>query len=119
MIAVDDTLSALADRTRRGVVELLSQRPHRAGELASALDMSAPAMSRHLRVLRKLGLVEEHSPADDARVRIYRLRKQPFDDLRTWVDDVSAFWNEQLMAFKAHAESLPVDGGESLDGEGS
>ena len=58
------TLSALADPTRRRVVELLRERPRRAGELAAAFDASAPAMSRHLRVLRTRGLVEEERDAE-------------------------------------------------------
>jgi len=101
---LDRTLLALADPTRRGVVDLLKKRPRRAGELADALAMSPPAMSRHLRLLRSTGLVEEGAEADDARVRVYRLRHEPFTALRTWLDDVESFWEGQLDAFKAHAE---------------
>src|SRR5919202_760124 len=57
MNQVDFTLSALADPTRRQVIELLRERPRRAGELAAASAISGPAMSRHLRVLRRSGLV--------------------------------------------------------------
>ena len=102
--AVDATFAALADPTRRQVIDLLRQRPRRAGELAEALDMSPPAMSRHLRVLRHSGLVEEDSADDDARVRVYCLRPEPFAGLRDWLDEVEAFWTDQLAAFKAHAE---------------
>jgi DNA-binding transcriptional ArsR family regulator len=101
---LDATLAALADPTRRGVIDLLRRKPRRAGELADALSMSAPAMSRHLRVLRRAGLVEEREPDDDARVRIYRLRPERFGALRAWLDQVEAFWGGQLDAFKAHAE---------------
>lgn len=101
---VDRTLAALADPTRRGVVDLLRKQPHRAGELAAAFDMSPPAMSRHLRVLRKSGLVEEDGLEEDARVRVYRLRPEPFAALREWLDEVEAYWEDQLGAFKAHAE---------------
>lgn len=66
--------------------------------------MSAPAMSRHLRVLRKSGLVEEDGLEEDARVRIYRLRPEPFAELRDWVEGVEAFWSLELEAFKQHAE---------------
>lgn len=66
--------------------------------------MSPPAMSRHLRVLRRSGLVEEESLDEDARVRVYRLRREPFDELDRWVDDVRAFWTAELASFKAHAE---------------
>ncbi|MCC6997592.1 MAG: winged helix-turn-helix transcriptional regulator [Deltaproteobacteria bacterium] len=105
MSALDDTLAALADPTRRHVVDLLSKRPRRAGELAAALDMSAPAMSRHLRVLRRSGLIEEgEGDADDARVRMYRLRAAPFEGLRSWADEALGFWTEQLAGFKEHVE---------------
>jgi DNA-binding transcriptional ArsR family regulator len=104
MNALDRTLAALSDPTRRSVVELLRRRPRRAGELADALDMSAPAMSRHLRVLRTHGLVEEDHAGEDARVRVYRLRHEPFRALRRWLDDVEAFWTRELDAFAEHAE---------------
>jgi DNA-binding transcriptional ArsR family regulator len=107
MIAVDRTLAALADPTRRGVVDLLRRKPLRAGELAEALEMSAPAMSRHLRVLRQTGLVEETGVDHDARIRVYRLRPEPFGDLRLWLGQVEALWTDQLAAFKAHAEQPP------------
>lgn len=101
---LDRTLAALADPTRRGVIDLLRQGPRRAGELAQALGTTAPAMSRHLRVLRKSGLIIDDEVEDDARVRLYRLRPEPFADLRGWLDEVEAFWSGQLAAFKSHAE---------------
>lgn len=101
---LDRTLLALADPTRRGVIELLRHEPRRAGELATSFRLAPPAMSRHLRVLRKSGLVEERGLPEDARVRVYSLRADPLHELRSWLDEVAAFWNEQLDAFKAHAE---------------
>jgi DNA-binding transcriptional ArsR family regulator len=101
---LDETLTALADPTRRRVVELLRERPRRAGELAADCAMSAPAMSRHLRVLRANGLVEETPVAHDARVRVYRLRPEPFIVLQDWLDYVQTFWADQLDAFKSHVE---------------
>jgi DNA-binding transcriptional ArsR family regulator len=102
--SVDRTLIALADPTRRGVIELLRGGPRRAGELASALEMAAPAMTRHLRLLRESGLVTEESHDDDARVRVYTLRRAPFTALRKWLDEVEAFWSFQLDGFAEHAE---------------
>jgi DNA-binding transcriptional ArsR family regulator len=102
--ALDRTLAALADPTRRRVVELLRRQPRRAGELADAFGVSAPAMSRHLRVLRTRGLVEEAREDGDARCRVYRLRPEPFRDLASWLAEVEAFWSDQLGAFKRHAE---------------
>ena len=103
---VGPVFAALADPTRRHVVELLRERPRRTGELAAAAAMSGPAMSRHLRVLRASGLVEvkDESVGHDARVRVYRLRPEPFVTLQAWLDQVQAFWTGQLDAFKAHVE---------------
>ncbi len=103
--SLDDTLAALSDPTRRKVIELLREQPRRAGELAEAFDMVAPAMSRHLRILRKSGLVAEGGLEHDARVRVYHLRREPFAELRGWLDEIEAFWAEQLAGFKALAES--------------
>jgi len=103
-LSLDATFAALSDPTRRAVVELLRREPRRAGELSDALSMSPPAMSRHLRVLRESGLVEEERPVDDARVRVLRLRAEPFDELRDWIEEVARFWSGQLASFKAHAE---------------
>lgn len=102
--AIDQTFAALADPTRRAVVDLLREEPRRAGDLAGALQMTPPALSRHLRVLRRAGLVEEEGRPEDARVRVYRLRREPFGVLRDWVAEVEGFWADQLDAFKHHAE---------------
>jgi DNA-binding transcriptional ArsR family regulator len=102
---LDRTLIALADPTRRQVVDLLRKRPRRAGELVAASSISAPAMSRHLRILRASGLIEETEVPGDARVRLYRLRPEQFASLQSWLEDVQGFWTGQLGAFKAHAES--------------
>jgi DNA-binding transcriptional ArsR family regulator len=101
---IDHTLLALADPTRRRVVDLLRKKPQRAGDIAAALSLSAPRLSRHLRVLRKSGLIEDSGVEHDARVRVYRLRPERFAILRTWLEEVEAFWSAELSAFKAHAE---------------
>jgi DNA-binding transcriptional ArsR family regulator len=98
---LDTTFAALADPTRRRVVDLLRDRPRRAGELAAAARTSAPAMSRHLRVLRASGLVEAELLEEDARARVYRLRPERLRALQVWLD---TFWGSQLDAFKAHVE---------------
>lgn len=101
--ALDATLAALADPHRRRVLELLQTRPRRAGELARAAGLSAPAMSRHLRVLRQRGLVEEAREEQDARCRVYRLRPEPLRDLQGWLAEMQRVWDEQLGAFRRHA----------------
>jgi DNA-binding transcriptional ArsR family regulator len=101
---VDKTFAALADPHRRHAVELLGERPRRAGELAAALGLPAPVMSRHLRQLKESGLVEETHPAFDARVRIYALKDGAMTDLKRWLADTEAMWATQLASFKAHVE---------------
>jgi DNA-binding transcriptional ArsR family regulator len=101
---LNTTLVALADRNRRAVVDLLKEQPRRAGEIASALSITPPALSRHLRVLRRSGLIDEQGVEEDARVRIYRLRKEPFDQLRGWLGEVESFWTGELAAFRDHVE---------------
>lgn len=103
--ALNAALAALADPTRRAVVELLRAGPQRAGELAAALAMTPPNLSRHLRVLRHSGLIADDEPKDDARVRLYRLEPAGFAPLRGWLHELEAFWDDQLLAFKAHAEA--------------
>lgn len=109
---LDATLTALADPTRRRIVELLRERPQRAGELAAAFEMSAPAVSRHLRVLRRNGLVTGHGVDDDARLRVYELRQEPFVALQAWLDQVQAFWTDRLGAFREHVENMSERAGD-------
>jgi DNA-binding transcriptional ArsR family regulator len=101
---IDATLAALADPQRRRTVELLRERPRPAGELARALGLAAPAMSRHLRTLKECGLLEESHPDFDARVRIYALRTEPMTELSLWLEETERMWSEQLLAFKEHLE---------------
>ena len=98
---------ALADGTRRHVVQLLGAGPRRAGELAVAAGTTAPAMSRHLRVLLRAGLVADERPDSDARARVFRLRPQSLVALQAWLDQLQAHWDEQLAAFKQHIDERP------------
>jgi DNA-binding transcriptional ArsR family regulator len=101
---LDAALAALADPTRRRVIDLLRDRPRPANVLAKEAGTSPPAMSRHLRVLRTTGLVEEQRTEEDARVRVYRLRQEQFVALRAWLDEVETFWTNQLDAYRTHVE---------------
>lgn len=101
---LDLTLAALADPHRRRVVDLLRERPHRAGELAQVVRVSFPAMSRHLKTLRRSGVVAEDRDEFDSRVRIYRLRPEAMAELKTWLAETDAMWARQLSAFKAHLQ---------------
>jgi DNA-binding transcriptional ArsR family regulator len=101
---LDRTLAALADPHRRRIVDLLRARPHRAGELAEAVGLNPPALSRHLGTLKASELVAEAQPRLDARVRIYSLRPQPMAALKQWLEETEQLWVEQLAAFKDHVE---------------
>jgi DNA-binding transcriptional ArsR family regulator len=101
---IDRTFAALADPHRRQVIELLREKPCRAGELAEAVGLSPPAMSRHLKTLRESRLVEETPAEFDTRVRIYRLRPQPMAHLKAWLEETERLWSDQLSALKSYLE---------------
>jgi DNA-binding transcriptional ArsR family regulator len=102
--SLDAALTALADPDRRRAIELLGKAPRRAGELAEALGLPAPAMSRHLRILKQGGLVEETHPDFDGRVRIYILKEGGMADLKLWLAETDKLWAAQFTTFKAHME---------------
>src|ERR1700749_4183923 len=81
-------LQALADPVRLRVVEALSRSPQRAGDLAAAAGVPAPTMSKHLRVLLAAGIVTDERSARDARVRVFRLRRESVVAVRAWLDQV-------------------------------
>ena len=103
-VQVADLFDALADPTRRRVVELLGSKPARAGELATALGTSAPAMSKHLRHLLRAGLVSDERDTADARARVFRLRPQSVTAIQAWLDQLQAHWDLQLGSFQRHLE---------------
>jgi DNA-binding transcriptional ArsR family regulator len=81
-------IEALADPTRRRIVTLLSRGPLRAGALAGGTGLSAPAVSRHLRVLVNAGVITDERLRTDARARVFRLRPEPVAAARTWLDEL-------------------------------
>jgi DNA-binding transcriptional ArsR family regulator len=97
-------LQAITDPLRREVLSLLSDGPRRAGELAAACRVSPPLMSKHLRVLLDAGVVADGRVAQDARVRVFRLRPESMVALQAWLDQLQAHWDRQLAAFKRHVE---------------
>ncbi|MEU4196314.1 metalloregulator ArsR/SmtB family transcription factor [Kribbella sp. NPDC026611] len=103
--SVDRFFEVLADPTRRQVVRLLGEGPQRAGQLATATGASAPAMSRHLKILLEAGLVADERVPDDARVRLFHLNPEPVVAVQAWLDQVQAHWRDQLDAFKRHVEA--------------
>jgi DNA-binding transcriptional ArsR family regulator len=96
-----DALAALADPTRRELVELLAAGELAAGELADRFPVSRPAISRHLRVLREAGLVRV---LPDAQRRIYALDPEPLAELDAWLAPYRALWNDRLDALGRHLD---------------
>jgi DNA-binding transcriptional ArsR family regulator len=88
-------LAALADPTRRQIVELLAERERDAGEIASHFDVSRPAVSRHLRVLREHGLVRSRG---EAQRRVYSLEPGPLEEIDAWLARYRVFWTNRLDA---------------------
>ena len=88
-------LAALADPTRRHIVELLAEGERSAGEIASHFRGARPGVSRHLRVLREQGLVLARV---EGRRRLYSLDPRPLDELGAWLDHYRAFWQNRLDA---------------------
>jgi len=82
----------------------------RAGELADAAGLSAPAMSRHLRVLLDAGVVADERRAEDARLRVFHLRPEGLVELQAWLDQLQARWNQQLGSFRRHVERTSRNG---------
>ncbi len=89
--------AALADPTRRRIVELLAERNGDAGELAAAFVVSRPAVSRHRRVLRESGLVAVRPRAQR---RVFSLGPRPLDELASWLDRYRSFWRQRLDALE-------------------
>jgi DNA-binding transcriptional ArsR family regulator len=92
---MDAVLHALADGSRRTVLEVLRDHPATAGELADLLPIARPGVSRHLRVLREAGLVDVRQ---DAQRRVYSLRPEPLSEVDTWLGPYRALWEQRLQA---------------------
>jgi DNA-binding transcriptional ArsR family regulator len=88
-----DAFLALADPTRRRIIESLADGESAFGDLADQFDMSRPAVSQHLKVLREAGLVHVRK---DAQRRIYRLNAEGLDELGEWLESVRRFWAARL-----------------------
>lgn len=92
---MDMVLQALADGSRRKLLEILRDHPATAGELANALPIARPGVSRHLRVLREAGLVDVRQ---ESQRRIYSLRPEPLAEVDSWLGDYRALWRNRLDA---------------------
>ncbi|HWA26410.1 MAG TPA: metalloregulator ArsR/SmtB family transcription factor [Lacunisphaera sp.] len=91
------SLLALADPTRRRIVELLAERDRTAGELVDEFDVSASAISQHLNVLREAGFVTTRA---EGQTRIQSLNSRGFDELDAWLHRTRQFWSQRLDALE-------------------
>ena len=92
---MEAALRALADDSRRTMLDTLAEGPATAGELAALLPIARPGVSRHLRVLREAGLVEVRK---EAQRRVYTLRPEPLAEINDWLNGRLAVWEHRLDA---------------------
>jgi len=99
--ASSDVYHAVADPTRRAILDRLRDGGVAVGDLAAGFDMTRPAVSKHLRVLREARLVREER---EGRQRVYRLTPGPLLDVSQWIESYRTFWSANLMSLKRHLE---------------
>jgi DNA-binding transcriptional ArsR family regulator len=98
----EHAFQALADPTRRAVLDLLRRGSQPAGQIASAFPVSRPAISKHLRLLRRAHLVREHR---EGRNRVYELNAEPLRAVDHWIEQYRVFWTNSLNNLKAFVEA--------------
>jgi DNA-binding transcriptional ArsR family regulator len=96
------TFQALADPTRRAVLDLLRRGSQPAGHIANAFPISRPAISKHLRLLRRAHLVDEHRIG---RNRVYHLNPEPLRAVDSWLEHYRSFWSASLASLKTFVEA--------------
>jgi DNA-binding transcriptional ArsR family regulator len=104
-----NTFAVLGERSRLQIVELLRERPFSVGDIAEALAVHQPQVSKHLRVLRGAGFVTVEPVA---RRRIYHLRAEPFAQIGSWVDSFERLWAVRLDALGTFLHSMGDTRGE-------
>ena len=100
--SADDPYRALADPTRRAVLEHLKTGEQSVGTLAQQFEMSLPAFSRHLKVLHDAGLVTQRSQGTQ---RLYTLNPEPLKDISEWLQEFEVFWNQKLDALAQYLKA--------------
>jgi len=108
-----DVFEALADPTRRRIVELLAERERLAGEVAREFDVTGPAISRHLRVLREAGMVDYRR---DGQRWVYRLDPTPLRRAETWMRQNAAAWERRFQSLGQELDSMASSGSEPAPG---
>ncbi len=102
--AADRVFGALANPTRRDILELLLEGEQPVQVIAERFDMTRPSVSEHLKVLRDAGLVEEKKRG---RQRFYRVEPHPLHELQSWLDPFERFWRARLRAMGEVLDALP------------
>ena len=100
---MSSTFEVLAEQSRRRILDLLVERERPVGDLVAVLSLSQPAVSKHLKVLREVGLVE---PRTDAQRRIYRVRPEPLREVDDWLAPYRRQWTAHLNALERHLEFM-------------
>ncbi len=103
---VSMAFEVLAEPNRRRILDVLRDRERPVGDLVRKLDISQPAVSKHLRVLRDAGLVEMRV---DAQRRLYRVRAQPLRDVDTWLEPYRRLWTKSLDDLDRHLDAMSDD----------
>jgi DNA-binding transcriptional ArsR family regulator len=104
--AHSDVFSAVADPTRRAILDRLRRGPAPVNELASGFRVSRPAISKHLRILRTARLVHEKR---EGRQRIYELDPQRIQEVAKWAEEYRRFWQQNIASLKRHLEQSPEE----------
>src|SRR5215212_5545885 len=100
-----DAFQAVADPTRRAILDRLRRGEAPVADIAAQFTMSRPAISRHLRVLRDARLVRERRGGDDGRQRLYQVTPAPLREVAQWAHAYEAFWTTNLASLKQHLEA--------------
>ncbi len=99
-----EAFDVLAEPHRRRILDLLREEERPVGDLVEALQLSQPAVSKHLRVLREAGLVEVRP---EAQRRLYRVRPDPLRDVARWLEPYRRLWDSRLDALERHLDTMP------------
>lgn len=101
-----DSFNAIAEPRRRDILTLLRDREHTVGDIVDALDLSQPGVSKHLRVLRDVGLVHARR---EGRQIFYRTNAQALAPVHAWAGMFEQYWTNRLLRIKTRAESAARD----------
>jgi len=103
IVAMESAFTVLAEPSRRAILTLLASGERSVGDLESALNLSQPSVSKHLRVLRDAGFVEA---TIDAQRRVYRIRTEPLQEVDAWMVPFRRYWSARVDALERHLDRI-------------